>query len=181
MPSLVTYSRAVVLVPALGTLPQAQVEAYLDAATEAIEEACGRGFASVVVSNEEVRADQYGRCWLWRAPVDPTQTVTVRDNAGNLISFMLENNAGELIVPGLGTDAIVKVSYKGGFGIVPPSVELAVSNLARRRIEAEADTSRISMKVVGSTTIAYKTSMSAADIEKDIMRPIMKYIRKRLV
>lgn len=181
MPSLVTYNRAKDLVPALGSLPQTQVDAYLDAASEAIEEACGRGFAQAIVTEENARTDQYGRAWLWRNPVDPTYAMTVTDNAGVPVSFMLENSLGELIVPGMGTDGVVKVTYRGGFALIPPSVELAVSNLARRRIEAEGDTSRIAMKVVGSTTISYKSSMNAAEIEADILRPIAKYIRKKIL
>lgn len=180
MASLVNYARAVVLVPALGSLPQAQVEAYLDAATESIEEACGRGFAKQAVTAENARPDQLGRSWLWRVPVDPAQTVTLTDNAGTAISFLLENERGELITPGVIEGDIVKASYTGGFAVVPPAVELAVTNQAKRRIDRDAQAGAITSKKIGSVEIQFEARAETATVDEDILASIAKYVRKGL-
>lgn len=180
MASLVNYSRATTLVPALASLPQAQVEAYLDAASEAIEDACGRGFALATVANETARTDQYGRAWLWRVPVDPTETVTITDNAGNATSFLLENERGELVLPGFGEDGVAKASYKGGMTLIPPSVELAVANLAKRRIERMPQSDAITSKKIGSVEIQYDSAAESATVDPDILASIKKYVRKGL-
>lgn len=180
MASLVTYARAVVLVPALGSLPQAQVEAYLDAATESIEEACGRGFAKQAVTAENTRPDQFGRSWIWRAPVDPTETVTVTDNAGTAISFLLENERGELITPGVIVGDIVKVTYTGGMTLIPPAVELAVANQAKRRIDRGSQAGAVTSKKIGSVEVQYEARAETATVDEDILASIAKYIRKGL-
>lgn len=180
MASLITYSRATALVPALASLPQAQVEAYLDSASEAIEEACGRGFASATVTSETARTDQYGRAWLWRVPVDPTQTVTITDNSGAPVSFLLEDERGELIIPGFGEDGVAKASYKGGLTLIPPSVELAVANLAKRRIERMPQADAITSKKIGSVEIQYDSAAESNAVDPDILASIKKYVRKGL-
>lgn len=179
MASFVTYARAIVLVPELANLPQAQVEAYLEAACESIEEACGRGFECKYVNEETARPNQHGRSWLWRAPVDPIDVI-VTDNAGSAISFLLENERGELITPGILAGDVAKVSYRGGMGTIPPSVELAVSNLAKRRITSSSQQGAIKSKEIGSVKIDYEARTETAVIDPDIMASIKKYVRRGL-
>ncbi|MBI1324372.1 hypothetical protein GC170_14470 [bacterium] len=177
MPSLVTYERACILAPALAKLPETQVTPYLEAATEAIEEACGRGFKYDAVVDETARPDQFGRSWLWRVPITPAN-VTVRDNEGNLTSFMLENERGELITPGIGAGGIAKASYSGGFSPVPPAVELAVANLAKRRIDRSVQEGPVTSKKIGSVEIQYEARTQTSDVDEDILASLKKYRRR---
>lgn len=177
--SIITYQRAIVLVPALEKTPEEQAVAYLDAASEAIEEACGRGFRYEQVTGESARPDSLGRSWLWRIPVVPA-AVTITENDGSPISFRLENETGELLTPGVGKDGVVKCSYAGGMSPIPPAVELAVANLAKRRIERDAQQGLITSKEIGSVKISYQTRDETKQVDDDILASIRKYVRQRL-
>lgn len=179
MASIITYERAVALVPALEKNSEEQALAYLDAATEAIEEACGRGFRYEQVTGESARPDSLGRSWLWRVPVVPAG-VTITDNDGSPISFRLENETGELLTPGAGKDDVIKCSYAGGMSPIPPAVELAVANQAKRRIERDAQQGLITSKEIGSVKIAYKTRDDTKQVDDDILASIRKYVRRGL-
>lgn len=63
---------------------------------------------------------------------------------------------------------------------IPPAVELAVANLAKRRIERDAQQGLITSKEIGSVKISYQTRDETKQVDDDILASIRKYVRQRL-
>lgn len=182
--ALITSERAVALVPQLAKMSSETLAAYLDAASNLIETACGRRFAFAEVVDETVRTDVYGSAWLERSPVS-TGTLSLRDLDGTSIGrWRLDTECGELDVPGRPC-RILLASYEGGFATIPPEIELAVANFARYRVERDQSVSagEIVSKEIGSVKITYGAGSSGSAQEavpKSIMDGIGHLVMPRL-
>lgn len=183
--SLITSQRAVELVPQLAKLSPERLAAYLDAASDAIEAACCRKFASATVTDEVVRTDNYGMAWLERTPTVPG-TFTLTDLEETPVNrWRLDTDTGELKVPSF-PDALLLASYEGGFETIPAAIELAVASLARIDSDRSASqaSGEIASKEIGKVKVAYfnaSTMQAVPAIPKFVMDLIAPYMLPRLV
>jgi hypothetical protein len=181
--ALITPERAVTLVGQLSKLSTEQLSAYLDTASNAIEAACGRKFASSVVVNEVIRTDVYGRVWLERTPVVPGTLVLTDLEETPIDRWRLDTDSGELEAPRF-RDALLLASYTGGFVMLPKELELAVATLARYRSDRDQSVSsgEITSKEIGNVKIAYGQAVaSSASIPQSILDGIAHLMMPRLV
>lgn len=134
-------------IEASNTQQDATIDSLLDGVTKAIEQFCGRVFfESAVVEYPEIQGDRMRRIFVARPPIvsmtglwvstswprvyDATTALVAgtdfewdADEQGGCVEFASERT---IVVPRI---KAVKVSYTGGFAVVPGDVELAARRI----------------------------------------------------